>query len=164
MVLSIYSLYELENDKYIGTFDSASGEINLNNMISSSKSSMEENGLYLIDNGYLLIIYVKKGVSPYILKNLFGVENLSFLTMVINEDNVFGENVDNEFKERIRNILDYIRGGKSLFQNLIFVFEGAGGERIINESLIEDNNCQWFQMNYATFYKKYIQETTSFGY
>ena len=76
----------------------------------------------------------------------------------------FGENDENEFKERIRNILDYIRGGKSLFQNLIFVFEGAGGERIINESLIEDNNCQWFQMNYATFYKKYIQETTSFGY
>ena len=164
MVPSIYSLHELENDKNLGTFDSASGEINLPNMISSSKSSMEENGLYLIDNGYLLIIYVKKGVSPYILKNLFGVENLSFLTMVINEDNVFGENDDNEFKERIRNILDYIRGGKSLFQNLIFVFEGAGGERIINESLIEDNNCQWFQMNYATFYKKYIQETTSFGY
>jgi len=34
--------------------------------------------------------------------NLFGVENLSFLTMIINEDNVFDENSSNEFKERIK--------------------------------------------------------------
>ena len=81
------------------------------------------------------------------------------------EENIFGENNNNEFKDRIRNILDFIRGGKSLFQNLIFVFEGAGGERIINDSLIEDNYCQWFPMNYVNFYKKYIKEnTTSFGY
>ena len=84
--------------------------------------------------------------------------------MIINEDNIFGDNDSNEFKDRIKNILDYIRGGKSLFQNLIFVFEGAGGERIINESLIEDNYCQWFPMTYNNFYKKYIQENTSFGY
>ena len=164
IVPSIYSLHELESNKTIGTYDSETGEFNLPNLISSTKNSMEENGLYLIDNGYLLIIYVKKGVSPYILKNLFGVENLSFLTMVINEDNVFSENDNNEFKERIRNTLDYIRGGKSIFENLIFVFEGAGGERIINESLIEDNNCQWFPMNYMNFFKKYIQDNTALAY
>ena len=164
IVPSIYSLHELENDNHIGTYDSETNEFILPNIISSSKASMEENGLYLIDNGYLLIIYVKKGASTYIIKNLFGVEDLKFLTMIINEDNIFGEENNNEFKERIKNILDYIRGGKSIFQNLIFVFEGAGGERIINESLIEDNNCQWFPMNYANFYKKYINENTAFGY
>ena len=157
-------MHELENDNHIGTYDSETNEFILPNIISSSKASMEENGLYLIDNGYLLIIYVKKGASTYIIKNLFGVEDLKFLTMIINEDNIFGEENNNEFKERIKNILDYIRGGKSIFQNLIFVFEGAGGERIINESLIEDNNCQWFPMNYANFYKKYINENTAFGY
>ena len=164
IVPSIYSLHELESDKSIGTYNSESGEFNLPNLISSTKNSMEEDGMYLIDNGYLLIIYIRKSVSQYILKNLFGVENLSFLTMVINEDNVFGENDNNEFKERIRNILDYIRGGKSLYENLIFVFEGAGGERIINESLIEDNNCQWFPMDYNHFYKKYIHDSTGFAY
>ena len=164
IVPSIYSLHDLENNKDIGTYNSETGDFNLPNMISSSKSSMEENGLYLIDNGYLLIIYVKHDVSNYIIKNLFGVEDLKFLTKVINEDNIFGDNDNNEFKVRIRNILDFIRGGKSLFQNLIFVFEGAGGERIINDSLIEDNYCQWFPMNYVNFYKKYIKENTSFGY
>ena len=76
--------------------------------------------------------------------------------MIINEENVFNENDNNEFKERIKNCLDYIRGGKSLYPNLIFVFEGAKGERIINECLIEDNYCNWFPMNYENFYKKYI--------
>ena len=164
IVPTIYSLHELENDPNIGTYNKDTNEFNTPNIISSSKSSMEENGLYLIDNGYLLIIYVRHDVSTYIIKNLFGVEDLKSLTKVINEDNIFDENDSNEFKERVRNILDFIRGGKSLFQNLIFVFEGAGGERIINDSLIEDNLCQWFQMNYVNFYKKYIKENTSFGY
>ena len=164
IVPSIYSLHDLEDDKNIGTY-SENGEFNIPNMISSSKTSMQDNGLYLIDNGYLLIIYVKKGASPYIIKNLFGVEDLKSLNKVINEDNIFDENDNsNELKDRIRNILDYIRGSKSLFQNLIFIFEGAGGERIINDSLIEDNNCPWFPMNYINFYKKYIKENTSFPY
>ena len=164
IVPSIYSLHDLENDKNIGTYNSETGEFNMPNMVSSNKSSMEDNGLYLIDNGYLLIIYVKHGVSAYIIKNLLGVDDLRSLNFVINEDNIFGEKNSNEFNDRIKNILDYIRGGKSLFQNLIVVFEGAGGERIINESLIEDNYCPWFPMNYTNFYKKYIQENTSFGY
>jgi len=163
IVPSIYSLHDLESDKNIGTYNSENGEFNLPNMISPSKSAMEDNGLYLIDNGYMLIIYVKKGVSSNIFQNLFGVENYSFITMIINEDNVFDEN-NNEFKERIKNILDYIRGGKSIYQNLVFVFEGEGGERIINESLIEDNFCKWFPMDYATFYKKYIKGNNTFGY
>ena len=146
------------------TYNSENGDFILPNLISCSKSSMEDNGLYLIDNGYMLIIYVKKNVSINIFQNLFGVENLSFLTMITNEDNVFDENNNNEFKERIKNILDYIRGGKTLYQNLVFVFEGEGSERIINESLIEDNFCKWFPMDYSTFYKKYIKGNNTFGY
>ena len=164
IVPSIYSLHDLDLDKSIGTYNSQNGQFILPNMISASKSSMEDNGLYLIDNGYMLIIYVKKKLSSNIFQNLFGVENLSFLTMIINEDNVFDENNSNEFKDRIKNILDYIRGGKSIYQNLVFVFEGEGSERIINESLIEDNFCKWFPMDYATFYKKYIKGNSSFGY
>ena len=164
IVPSIYSLHDLEKDKNMGTYNSENGSFILPNLISSSKLSMEDNGLYLIDNGYMLIIYVKKNVSSNIFQNLFGVENLSFLTMIINEDNVFDENNNNEFKERIKNILDFIRAGRSLYQNLVFVFEGEGGERIINESLIEDNFCKWFPMDYSTFYKKYIKGNSSFGY
>ena len=164
IVPSIYSLHDLESDKTIGTYNSENGSFILPNLISCSKLSMEDNGLYLIDNGYMLIFYVKKNVSINIFQNLFGVENFSFLTMITNESNVFDENNNNEFKERIKNILDFIRGGRALYQNLVFVFEGEGSERIINESLIEDNFCKWFPMDYSTFYKKYIKGNSTFGY
>ena len=58
---------------------------NMPNMISSSKLAKEDNGLYLIDNGYMLIIYVKKNLCSNIFQSLFGVENLNFLTMIINK-------------------------------------------------------------------------------
>ena len=133
---------------------------NMPNMISSSKLAKEDNGLYLIDNGYMLIIYVKKNLCSNIFQSLFGVENLNFLTMIINEDNIFDGNNSNEFKERIKNILDYIRRGKSMYQNLVFVFEGEGEgeERIINESLIEDNFCEWFPFDYSNFIKNILKE------
>ena len=164
LVPSIYSLHELETDKNIGTYNQETGEFNMPKIISSSKSSMEDNGLYLFDNGYMLIIYVRKNLSTNIFQSLFGVESFNFLTQIVSEDNIFVENESNEFKDRIKNILDYIRGNKSMYQNLVFVFEGEGGERIVNEALIEDNFCKWFPMDYTNFYKKYIKGNNSFGY
>ena len=40
----------------VGTYNAETGEFNLPNMISSSKSAMEEIALYLIDNGYFINI------------------------------------------------------------------------------------------------------------
>ena len=161
---TIYYLNNLEKNEKIGKFDEETGIFFLPQVISCSKSSMKDDGLYLIDNGYLLILYIRKKLNSNIVENLFGVNDLSFLTMIINEDNVFKEK--NNFKERLMNIIDYIREQKSVFQNLIFVFEGSAGERIINETLIEDNNCQWFPMNYEKFYNKYIKQSANihFGY
>jgi protein transport protein SEC24 len=156
---SIYYLNDIETNEKIGEYDEETGMFSLPPAIGCTKADMKEDGLYLIDNGYLLILYIRKKIASNIIQDLFGVSDLSFITMIITEDNVFAEK--NKFKEKIMNIIDYIREGKSLFQNLIFVFEGSGGERIINESLIEDNNCQWFPMNYEKFYHKYIQESTS---
>ena len=161
---TIYYLNDLEKNEKVGKVDEQTGIFYLPQVISCSKSAMKDDGLYLIDNGYLLILYIRKKISSVIVENLFGVNDLSFLTMIINEDNVFMEK--NSFKERLMNIIDYIREEKSVFQNLIFVFEGTAGERIINETLIEDNNCQWFPMNYEKFYNKYIKQSANipFGY
>ena len=149
---NIYPIHELIDDENLGKINSENGIPNIPNIISTSESSMENNGLYLIDNGYLLIIYVKKDVNSIILKSLFEVEDLQYLSINVNEENVF-QNLD-DFKERLMNIIDYIRSGKSLFQNLIFAFEGTNSEKIVKESLIEDNNCNWYKMDYSNFYKR----------
>ena len=45
-----------------------------------------------------------------------------------------------------------------MYQNLVFVFEGEREERIINESLIEDNFCEWFPFDYSNFIKNILKE------
>ena len=62
------------------------------------------------------------------------------------------------------NIIDYIRATKSLYQNLIFVFEGTNTERIIKESLIEDNFCNWYPYDYTNFYNKCVNDGFRGGY
>ena len=75
--------------------------------------------------------------------------------MEINENNIFeDENEENEVKIKIRNLIEYIREGKSLYQNLIFVFEGINDEEFLKEILIEDNLNKRYPYDYNKFYEK----------
>ena len=158
----IYAMHELDSNSELGKINEETQCVNMPSVIEDSMQFLEENGLYLIDNGYLIVVYVRKNVSKSILKFLFEVEDLQFLTMIVNEENVFKQS--NDFKERFMNIVDYIRGGKSLYQNMIFVFEGTKSENIIKDSLIEDNFCSWYRYDYSTYYKKCIQDNMLSGY
>lgn len=103
-----------------------------------------------------MILYIHLGINKEICKSLFEVEDLQFLAMNVSEDTVFDYEKLDEFKERIMNIVDSIRSYKSLFQNMIFVFEKPEGDKIIHECLIEDNCCPWYPIDYYTFYSKAI--------
>ena len=151
---NIYNLNNLLEDDTIGGYNE-DNIFKLPLMIQCSNNYLENNSLYLIDNGFLLILYFKQNINKEILNLLFGTYNLNELNYSINENTVFyDENTKNSFKERIINIIEYIRYYKSFFQNLIFVFEGSSSENIVKECLIEDNFCQWYRYDYLTFYKK----------
>jgi hypothetical protein len=50
----------------------------------------------------------------------------------INENNVFeGEYKEGDIKDKIRNLIECIRSGKSIYQNLVFVFEGINDENFL---------------------------------
>ena len=89
---------------------------------------MDADGMFLIDNGYMLILYTKMNTSRKLINSIFGVNSLSELQPPILEDNIFAE--ADEIKQSLINLIDYIRSSKSLFQNIIFVFEGTEGERM----------------------------------
>ena len=69
---------------------------------------METGGVYLIDNGYILILYFKFGVHGQLVNSLFGVEDLYKVNPPLFEDQIFSE--PDALKQRIINIIDYIRG------------------------------------------------------
>ncbi len=53
-------------------------------------------------------------------------------------------------------IIDNIRGGKSLFQDLFFIFEGINDDKILKQILIEDNYNKNYQFDYNKFYDKIV--------
>jgi hypothetical protein len=73
----------------------------------------------------------------------------------INENNVLeGENKENGIGIKIKNLVEYIREGKSLYQNLIFVFEGINDENFLKEILVEDNFNKKYSYDFNKFYYK----------
>ena len=156
IIPTIYYLNDIEKDDTIGQYNEESGEFNLPQSINCTKNEIKEDGLYLIDIGHLLILFICKKINKKILQTLFGLNEFYF-NIKLNEDIFFEEK--NNFKEKIINIVNYLREGKSNFQNLIIVWEGTEGEKLVHECFIEDNNCKWFYMNYEKFYKKYIEDS-----
>ena len=124
--------------------------------VNDSLEGISQGNLFLVDNGFYLTLYCKKNLDKNICKNLFGEDdynNINFLET--NENNVFeGENKENGIGIKIKNLVEYIREGKSLYQNLIFVFEGINDENFLKEILVEDNFNKAYPYDYNKFYEK----------
>ena len=109
--------------------------------VNDSFEGINQGNLFLVDNGFYLTLYCIKNLDKNICKNLFGEDdynNINFLE--INENNdLEGENKENGIGIKIKNLVEYIREGKSLYQNLIFVFEEINDENFLKEILVEDN-------------------------
>ena len=147
-------IYVLDN-----ILDLKSGEFPI--IINNNKESMDTQGtIFLIDNGFELILFLKNIVDKNIIFNIFGVNELKEIKLEdLSESNVFNYDENkNDFKNKIIEIIDTIRGGKSLFQNLKFVFEYINDKNgnIINEVLVEDNYNKGYPFNYEKFYNKII--------
>ena len=123
--------------------------------------SLNNNGnLFLIDNGFYLILYLKNNIDKKIIWYLFNVDDINEVDFNnINEENIFDYNENkNELKNKINQIIDGIRSMKSIFQNLKIIFQGINDQhgKIINENLIEDNYNKEYPINFNAFYNNII--------
>ena len=132
-------------------------------MINNNKESLINSGnIFLIDNGFYLILYLKNTTEKNIIYELFGENDINNIDIEkINEGNIFDYNENsNEIKNKIVEIIDNIRNSKTLFQNLKIVLEGINDQKgkILNEILIEDNFNKDFPYSYDKFLNKIIFE------
>ena len=132
-------------------------------IINDNIETLINNGnIFLIDNGFDLILYLRNELNKNIIYDLFDVNDINEINFeTINEGNVFDYNEKkSELKNRISDIIDNIRNTKSVFQNLKIIFEGINDEKgkIINKNLIEDNYCKDFPFSYEKFLDKIIFE------
>ena len=129
-------------------------------IINNNKKMMKDSGtIFLIDNGFELLLYILENVEDKILYDLFETNNFKQIYMEKNKIENF-ENVESisEYKNKILQFVDYIRGEKSVIQELKIIFEGINDERgnIINSILIEDDLNRQYNYSYDKFYNKII--------
>ena len=119
-------------------------------IINANLDSLNNGTLFLVDNGFYLSLYCTKNIKSSICKDVFNANSFGEINYrEVNENNIFdGENAYGEYKIKIREIIDNIRSGKGLFQDLIFVFEGFNDEKFIKEILIENNFNKNFPYNF----------------
>jgi hypothetical protein len=123
-------------------------------IINANLDSLNNGTLFLVDNGFYLSLYCTKNIKSSICKDVFNANSFGEINYrEVNENNIFdGENAYGEYKIKIREIIDNIRSGKGLFQDLIFAFDGFNDEKFIKESLIENNFNKNFPYNFNHFY------------
>ena len=124
------------------------------------ESLVNSGSIFLIDNGFYLILYIRNIADKNIIFNLFDVNDINEINFEnINEGNIFDYNENkNEIKNKISEVIDNIRNTKSVFQNLKIVFEGINDQKgkIINQNLIEDNYCREYPFSFDNFFHKII--------
>lgn len=121
---TVYSLHDMSNE--VGLPDDF-GSIMEPPIINSSLSSFKNYGLYLIDNGSELFLWVGGDAVPQLLLDVFGVLNIGNLILGKQELSIV-ENSD--FNKRIRNVLAKLRGNYDTvtYQSLYIVRSQADDE------------------------------------
>ena len=113
--------------------ESAAAEIDvvLPEPINDSKSSWENYGLYLIDNGSELFLWVSGNVVPGLVQDLFGTENLYEIPTGKTELPEYSLE-ESEFNYRVRQIIGKIREQKDsiVWKNLYVVVGASSNEPI----------------------------------
>jgi hypothetical protein len=152
---SIYNLIPLiemiNNDNSISTNIGIMDENNrlvLPEIISNNQKNILKKSVYLIDNGLVLILYFTFDIKNKpddedipILDFFFGseIENIEInytqlQNIILTEDSIlyneYRTNNEKLVKEKIINIIEYIRSIKTTNQNLLFVFEGTQLDRL----------------------------------
>lgn len=139
-------------------FAEASGHLKLPTAMRASFSFVEEGGVYLVDNGQYLLLWIHALVSPNLLVDLFGkgCDRLTSLDPCTHELPV----LDTALSAQVRNIIQYLaslRGSRKLAIQL--ARQGHdGAEYEFAQALVEDrNNEERSYVDWLVHVHKYIQ-------
>ncbi|GBG28457.1 Protein transport protein SEC24 [Hondaea fermentalgiana] len=111
--------------------------IKLPRLVNLSAGSLNSSGVFLLDNGLELMLWVGRGVDPRLVQALFGVPTLDGIDGGVLR--VERQPDDNDMKQRICNIIDGLRGScKGTFQQIQVIKEGDPLEIRFRWFLVED--------------------------
>lgn len=124
-----YQIHHMISNKEIGTLDE-NEVIILPDIINNHSNSLESDGVYLVDNGFALFLYVKLEICSELCFSFFKVSNLNQIKEAITEEILFSNSDSDNYSKALFSIVEYIRSIKTFCQPLLIVFESTESERL----------------------------------
>ncbi len=104
-------------------------------ILNLSHERLTTDGMFLLENGYDLFLWIGRNVNPAILDTLFGLSSLENADMTGLK--ILSENSD--FSSRFNSIVEALRDERTRFLQLHFIREGDGyAEAYFSRFLVED--------------------------
>lgn len=155
----LVSLHDL--NETIALPDPVTGRIKIPSSIRNSHIYMSSNGVYILDNGEVMMIWVGNSVSPQILLDLFGVDDIH---LVDPKTSVLPE-LDRTLSIQVRNIITHRAVQRGRTPKLFVARQNLDGAEIeFSDMLVEDqNNGALSHLDYLCLVHKNISAALKSG-
>ncbi|ESN99520.1 hypothetical protein HELRODRAFT_101510 [Helobdella robusta] len=112
-----------------------------------SAGCMDRLGIYLLDDGFNMYLWLSSSVSRAFLRDVIGVQKFGDVLSGLFEF----PHLDNVWSENVRNFIEYLQSTRSTYSPVILIRDDQTDRVMFYERLLEDRTSDVLNMSYIEF-------------